>query len=399
LANVLSVLAVSGPSHHSSAGPISTSASLSTLIADECAVRMSTEIGWRAGEAFSRYLTADCMAWRGDYARALVLAHESLAIAVEIEHREWQCGAHRVLGFIALDLCSFQDALAHLEAAHDVARRLGSATWIRWTGGPLAIGLVRRGHLDRAATVLDEVELLVPATTAGGNGDGVTHRTLGERHLELAWVELALARGAATDALRMLEEFDLPGTPRAAICRGRALAALERWEEATDALSVAREGAARQGARSLLWRIDAVQGAVHLGARQRSEARRAFDRARASAAEIVAGLDDARLIAGFWAGVDELAPPPPVSTARRAAKDAFGGLTRRERDTAMLIAQGKSNRAIARTLGIGERTVEGYVAAALAKLGFSSRAQIAVWASERRLAPPVPPTATGKARH
>ena len=42
----------------------------------------------------------------------------------------------------------------------------------------------------------------------------------------------------------------------------------------------------------------------------------------------------------------------------------------------------------ARLLGIGERTVEGHVAAALAKLGFTSRAQIAVWAAEQALAVP-----------
>ena len=47
---------------------------------------------------------------------------------------------------------------------------------------------------------------------------------------------------------------------------------------------------------------------------------------------------------------------------------------------AELVARGKPNRAIARHLGIGERTVEGYVAGALGKLGFTSRTQLAAWA-------------------
>jgi len=85
-----------------------------------------------------------------------------------------------------------------------------------------------------------------------------------------------------------------------------------------------------------------------------------------------------------------VAPPPAERTPGQAAKAAYGGLTRRERDTAALVAQGKSNRAIARSLGIGERTVEGYVAAALSKLGFASRSQIAVWAAEQGLAGPEP---------
>ena len=63
-----------------------------------------------------------------------------------------------------------------------------------------------------------------------------------------------------------------------------------------------------------------------------------------------------------------------------------GGLTEREQATARLIAQGKSNREIADTLIIGERTVETHVSNILSKLGFASRAQIAVWAVEQRLA-------------
>ena len=138
----------------------------------------------------------------------------------------------------------------------------------------------------------------------------------------------------------------------------------------------------------MLWRIDAAQGAVHLGERRRLEARRSFDSARAIADQLVSGLDEPGLVPAFQAGVDHLAPPPPARTARQAAKAAHGGLTRRERDTAALIADGMANRAVARTLGIGERTVEGYVASALAKLGFSSRSQLAVWAADQGLTRP-----------
>ncbi|MBX6331783.1 MAG: AAA family ATPase, partial [Gemmatimonadaceae bacterium] len=139
LANALAVLLVCGPSQHASAGPVCAGAQTAELLATERPVRLVTEIGWRAGEAFTRYLVADCLAWRGEYARALRLARESLSIAQEIEHLEWQCGARRVLGAIALDLCALDDAVAQLDGAHAIARRLGSATWTRWTGAPLAI--------------------------------------------------------------------------------------------------------------------------------------------------------------------------------------------------------------------------------------------------------------------
>ncbi|GAC1508966.1 MAG: hypothetical protein NVS2B12_24660 [Ktedonobacteraceae bacterium] len=62
---------------------------------------------------------------------------------------------------------------------------------------------------------------------------------------------------------------------------------------------------------------------------------------------------------------------------RRALAERFGGLTEREREVAVLIAQGKSNREIADTLVVSVRTVETHVGTILAKLGVASRSRIA----------------------
>ena len=78
-------------------------------------------------------------------------------------------------------------------------------------------------------------------------------------------------------------------------------------------------------------------------------------------------------------------PAGPAPSTARLVKAEFGGLTRRERDVVQLVAQGKANKVIAYELGISERTVEGYVASALAKLGFDSRTQLATWAVSRGL--------------
>jgi len=51
-------------------------------------------------------------------------------------------------------------------------------------------------------------------------------------------------------------------------------------------------------------------------------------------------------------------PPLP----REAARQAFGGLTAREREVAALIAQGKTSREIADLLVVSERTAEVHVA-------------------------------------
>ncbi|MEV0091385.1 LuxR C-terminal-related transcriptional regulator [Streptomyces sp. NPDC050738] len=55
-------------------------------------------------------------------------------------------------------------------------------------------------------------------------------------------------------------------------------------------------------------------------------------------------------------------------------------LTRREREVAALVAQGMTNREIAERLVISKRTADAHVEHILAKLGFSSRAQIAALA-------------------
>jgi predicted ATPase/DNA-binding CsgD family transcriptional regulator len=58
-------------------------------------------------------------------------------------------------------------------------------------------------------------------------------------------------------------------------------------------------------------------------------------------------------------------------------------LTKREREVADCVSQGLSNREIARSLVISERTAEGHVQHILVKLGFTSRAQIAAWFAGR----------------
>ncbi|MGC5016121.1 ATP-binding protein [Streptosporangium sp. DT93] len=58
-------------------------------------------------------------------------------------------------------------------------------------------------------------------------------------------------------------------------------------------------------------------------------------------------------------------------------------LTRRETEIARLVARGLSNRDIATALTIARRTAEGHVEHIMTKLGFHSRAQIAVWAEDR----------------
>jgi DNA-binding NarL/FixJ family response regulator len=63
-------------------------------------------------------------------------------------------------------------------------------------------------------------------------------------------------------------------------------------------------------------------------------------------------------------------------------------LTPREADVVRLIARGLTNRQIAGELVSSERTASSHVYRLLGKLGFSSRAQVAAWATRRGLGEP-----------
>ena len=75
-------------------------------------------------------------------------------------------------------------------------------------------------------------------------------------------------------------------------------------------------------------------------------------------------------------------PPADAIAYAIAADDAVSStLSRREREVAVLIASGLTNREIAEQLFLSERTVEGHVARILTKLDFRTRTQIATWVS------------------
>jgi DNA-binding CsgD family transcriptional regulator len=77
----------------------------------------------------------------------------------------------------------------------------------------------------------------------------------------------------------------------------------------------------------------------------------------------------------------------PTLTAAEAYEVATAppsSLTRREQQVTALVARGRSNKAIAAELSISPTTVARHVANIMAKLGFSSRTQIAVWVAGRQ---------------
>jgi non-specific serine/threonine protein kinase len=107
----------------------------------------------------------------------------------------------------------------------------------------------------------------------------------------------------------------------------------------------------------------------------------------ASAAAARAALGDEAYQAAYRAGrnlspreaVGYAVEPGPLPTPAPDGPAQPSPLTRRERQVAQLIAEGLPNKQIAARLLISQRTAESHVENILAKLGFTSRTQVATW--------------------
>jgi DNA-binding NarL/FixJ family response regulator len=84
---------------------------------------------------------------------------------------------------------------------------------------------------------------------------------------------------------------------------------------------------------------------------------------------------------------EEDSPTLTVVGAYEVAALPPSTLTPRENQIAALVGTGRSNKAIAAELSISPTTAARHVANILAKLGFSSRAQIAVWVTDKHADP------------
>ena len=158
-----------------------------------------------------------------------------------------------------------------------------------------------------------------------------------------------------------------------------------RVEEAQAELQGAIPVARQQGLRPLLWRLHTDLGNLYQAMGRRDDTEREFSTARTIIQELGNNVPEGALRNNFLRQALAIIPAAPALTPLQSAKNEFGGLTARERQVAALIAQGKTSRQIAQRLVVTERTAEVHVSNILAKLGFSSRAQIAAWAVEKGL--------------
>jgi DNA-binding CsgD family transcriptional regulator len=296
------------------------------------------------------------------------------------------------LGRIYLLLLAPDPAVGTLKAGLSLAQELGSAFWIATLAANLGRAYILKHDLGATQATLQAVMSREQHP-----------RNMAERDIAMAWGELALAQGEPGMALEIAEHLlaSVPdsaggsghpqGVPQQPIphplkLKGEALMALARLDAAVAALEDARRGAQERNARPVLWTIHRALGQAYRLLQRDDQARQELAAARQLIEELAMTIDDAALRDQFLRVALDTLPREKPPRPREAAKRAFGGLTAREREVAALIAQGKTSREIAELLVVSERTAEVHVSNILAKLGFTSRAQIAAWAVERGLA-------------
>jgi len=262
----------------------------------EQALKIARETGQRPAEVYALFQLALCLGSQGEYGRALATAQQSLDMAREIEHREWQAAAHTVLGGIYTRLLALSQAREHFEQALALAHEIGSQFWRCITTGYLASALLAQGDSSNAELILRET--LNPETPA---------RSMAQRLMWCAQVELALAQADPARALEMTDVLiasypqasEERNSLRVSILRGEAFMALLQPAEAESALTAALTIAREQGTKPVQWRIHVSLGGLYQSQGLHSEAEKAFATARALIEELTLTITEEALRDNF----------------------------------------------------------------------------------------------------
>ncbi len=348
------------------------------------AFQIAHGFNWSQGEVLASMQGAICLAKAGEYGQALGLLARAKSILHEGEDLELFARLQLMFGTMFLDLLDSIEAQQHFETGLAAVKELRSGLLMLAATSHLASAALLRNDLARARSLL---ETLLPAEYPEGE------ELLPRRACWAVRADLELMSGQPSRALEIIDRLlgSAPNVsqhgphavPHLSLLRGRTLAALGQMEEAEAELHGALPVARMQGRRPLEWRLHAHLGKIYSAMKRRQDAEREFSSARNIIEDLASRLPEEALRQNFLQRALTGMPAPHVPTPRQAAKREFGGLTAREREIAVLIASGKSNREIAAELVISEKTAERHVANILSKLGFNSRTQIGVWAAEK----------------
>jgi non-specific serine/threonine protein kinase len=329
------------------------------------------EVG-RTGVAEALEMLGEVATEEGDYPAALKLFEEALAIFKTLKDTRGVSDVLMQLGWAAMRTGDYERAAARLEEFLGLSREVSDPTMLAFALAGLGELAVRQEQYERATQLLDES--LALQREIGSKWD------IGAVLGSLGWVALR-----QRDFKRMLVLLRASLTARMEIGdRGGIAWCLEKLAEAASlqnqperAVRVFGAAAAlRAPVNSVIDPVDQPEYDRLIAALRATLGEEAFAAAWAEGR----ALTLERAIEVALAELEQ-----PTAELAQTAKQKFGGLTAREREVVVLIAQGKSNREIAEAMTVGVKTVETYVTRILNKLGFDSRVQIAVWAKDKAL--------------
>ena len=346
------------------------------------ALELARQIGWTSDEAFAEWSMTFGLAKWGMYSEALGHAEGALQIGRELEHPQRIAGGYSALGHIYVLMLQADLAIENLEQGLELAKQFGSAWLIGNTTADLANAYALKGDLGRARTLLDSV----PLQETG-------HHTRAERRMLWAKGYLLLAEKKPSEALRIAEHLlDSKSSSQAAQpipallkLKGEALFALKQFKKAEGNLERAKAGAEQRESLPLLWQIHRSLGLLYREQKDLEKSEREFASVRLVIGKLGENISDQTLRDNFIQAAMETLPKERKLAKRQSEAEKFGGLTPREREVARCLSHGKSNHEIAEELVLSERTVENHISNILRKLGFDSRAQVAVWTVEKGL--------------
>jgi DNA-binding NarL/FixJ family response regulator len=270
----------------------------------------------------------------------------------------------------------FDKALQELRTFADGARHRGDAQGLIIGLGDLAEFALQ---LDRPA---DAEAAAREAVDVARNGMPPTlSLTLGPLAEALVMLGTPEAEANLAESQRIVHEFELYFAQSALLrARGLLLMRQGKLDEALESLQASAAVARSQHALVELGRTLALAAGL---ARQRGEVALA-EHADAERTAI-ANRIGAEVRALKWAHGLPSARNEPRGEVDASGRGSVGRLSPREQEVARLIVGGLSNRQIAATLVISERTAENHVSSILRELGLQTRAQVAVWAVQHGL--------------
>jgi predicted ATPase/DNA-binding CsgD family transcriptional regulator len=345
------------------------------------------------------------LALSSDQAGARQWAEEGLRLCRDAGDEFWTAAALNLLAEAALHTGRTDEAARRADDALALARAAGDGWNEGYALGSRAAAAAQRGSLREAEELADGAIAVMRGIDQQW---GVARTLLGLGDLARLRRDPDGARDRYLEALPILREID--SRPEIARClAGLARIALDQGE-----LTVARQHLAESIRLSHFTgsRIGVARGLEAFAALavQAGEPARAVQLAAAAATlretahlPPLAGARTEQYIAParslgepairrLWAHGSGMTSDEAVALAldisvpgRPAAGSRAGAalpavLTAREREIVALIAAGHSNKAIAEELFISPATVARHVANILAKLGFTSRGQVAAWA-------------------